>query len=613
VDDSIFGDAVWMKDLVEEDGIYRDKLSIVTSIRSGEKHLLAHTGWVKQEVRQALKKNRPIIQLGRVILGKMILGKRQGLWKEFNEDGNKISEGHYRDNIRQGPWTFWIEETCWKTSGQMVEGKREGLWTEWSKDGSKTAEGHYLNNQKEGLWTYYNLHGVEELRQTVQMVAGERQGLEKTFWDGRKIEEGHYMDNEREGLWTIWNQEGQKEEARHYLKGVLDGPVAKWHKNGQKALEGHYKNDKLWSLVGWNPDGKKNETNLVDGNGIVIVPDWQEHRKYLYRDGKEVGGYKDGKLVMKKVYEMPAGGDEIVPRQPVVKVVKVVRDVNEEKPVKLQLTKHPYVVGYGKGEESGFSGGANPGTVRFIRLEYTGGDWDQDFGIGGDKNLLMEYHRRTGHKVAKMTESRRIMQLKNFPRGKSPPMVYMTGQRNISVMPEEIKTLREYLVDKRGMLFADNGGSNHWHRQFFNLMKQVMPAVRPVPVPLDHPIHQVPYPMSFLPYVAPHGGKEAYGWTVAGRLVAYYHPGDLGDAWADGHAGLPTQSWEACCQLGINIIFYAHAEYNKWPAHLKKSGIPTESKLSIPRVPVTGEQNATNPRKPNPLTPFIDDLLDGLK
>ena len=184
----------------------------------------------------------------------------------------------------------------------------------------------------------------------------------------------------------------------------------------------------------------------MDGNGIVIVSDWDESRKYLYKEGRQVGVYKDGKLFMNKVYEMPAGGDEIVPRQP---VVKVIRDVNEEKPVKLQLTKHSYVVGYGKGEESGFSGGANPGTVRFIRLEYTGGDWDQDFGIGGDQNLLMEYHRRTGHKVAKMTESRRIMQLKNFPVGKGPPMVYMTGQRNITVTKNEDEVLREYLIDKR--------------------------------------------------------------------------------------------------------------------------------------------------------------------
>ena len=82
--------------------------------------------------------------------------------------------------------------------------------------------------------------------------------------------------------------------------------------------------------------------------------------------------------------------------------------------------------------------------------------------------------------------------------------------------------------------------------------------------------HRIPFQIPFLPYVAPHGGKDAWGWVVDGRLVAYYHPGDIGDAWSDGHAGIKTEYWELCYQLGVNIIFYAHAEYNKWLDGLKK-------------------------------------------
>jgi hypothetical protein len=95
-------------------------------------------------------------------------------------------------------------------------------------------------------------------------------------------------------------------------------------------------------------------------------------------------------------------------------------------------------------------------------------------------------------------------------------------------------------------------------------MSRVLPTVEPVRVPLDDPIHRVPYAIPFLPYVAPHGGKDAWGWKVDGRWVAYYHPGDIGDAWADGHAGVRREIWEACYQLGVNVIFYAHVEYNKW-------------------------------------------------
>ncbi|MBI1374613.1 MAG: DUF4159 domain-containing protein [Phycisphaera sp.] len=290
----------------------------------------------------------------------------------------------------------------------------------------------------------------------------------------------------------------------------------------------------------------------------------------------------------KEIYEMPAGGGEQKQLQQVVKVQKVIRKkfvinpysaivfnpppIDDVKLQLLEITKHAYTVGYGQGTGAGFAGGTNRGKVRFIRLEYDGGDWDQDMGVGADLNLLIEYGVRTGQKVAEQTESRKIVELRNFPKGKSPPMVYMTGQRSISLSKSEVEILREYLLDKHGMIFADNGGSSGWHSQFFNLMRKVLPQVEPVKVPLDDVVHRVPYAIPFLPYVAPHGGKDAWGWKVDGRWVVYYHPGDIGDAWADGHAGVKHEVWEACYQLGVNVVFYAHAEYNKWLDARGKAG-----------------------------------------
>jgi hypothetical protein len=236
--------------------------------------------------------------------------------------------------------------------------------------------------------------------------------------------------------------------------------------------------------------------------------------------------------------------------------------------VRLQLTEatsHMYAVGYGEGDGAGFAGGTKRGKVRFIRIEYTGGDWNQDFGVGSDLNMLNEYGIRTKQKINSETESRTIGQLRNFPIGKSPPFMYLTGQGSISVSDSERKILREYLLDKHGMIFCDNGGSRHFHNQFVDLMNRVLDhKVEPVPVPLDDVIHSVPYKIPFLPYVAPHGGKEALGWKVDGRWVAYYSPGDIGDAWSDDHAGVNREITEYCYQLGTNVIFYAHLEYNKW-------------------------------------------------
>ncbi|MEO8494990.1 MAG: DUF4159 domain-containing protein [Planctomycetota bacterium] len=284
----------------------------------------------------------------------------------------------------------------------------------------------------------------------------------------------------------------------------------------------------------------------------------------------------------RELYEMPAGGGEQKTIAQTVKVQKVIKKKFVINPfsaisfkvppideIKLQLTEiteHAYTVGYGEGAGAGFAGGTQLGQVRFIRLEYAGGDWDQDFGVGSDVNMLIEYGIRTKQKVAKQTESRTVGQLKNFPAEKSPPMVYLTGQRSISMSDSEIKILREYLLDKHGMIFGDNGGSGQFHNQFVGMMNRVLPNVRPSRIPLDDVIHRVPFQIPFLPYVAPHGGKDALGWRVDGRLVCYYHPGDIGDAWTDDHSGVSPEIYEACYQLGTNVIFYAHSEYSKWLA-----------------------------------------------
>ncbi|NQT39555.1 MAG: DUF4159 domain-containing protein [Planctomycetes bacterium] len=288
-----------------------------------------------------------------------------------------------------------------------------------------------------------------------------------------------------------------------------------------------------------------------------------------------------------EIYEMPAGGGQQMALAQTVRVKTIKRKKFVVNPysailfnpppiddVQLSLTEateHAYTVGYGEGAGAGFGGGTARGKVRLIRLEYTGGNWDQNFGIGGDDNMLREYGIRTRHKVADKTESRRIIQLRNFPVGKSPPLVYMTGQQNISLTNTEVKILRDFLTTKHGMLFGDNCGSRHFHNQFVAMMNRVLPGIRPVTIPLDDAIHKVPYPIAFFPYASPHGGREALGWWKDGRWLCYYHPGDIGDAWRDDHAGVRAEIWEACYQLGTNIIFYAHTEYSKWLAAQKKS------------------------------------------
>jgi hypothetical protein len=280
-----------------------------------------------------------------------------------------------------------------------------------------------------------------------------------------------------------------------------------------------------------------------------------------------------------EIYEMPAGGGQQKTVAQTVRIQKVIRKkyivnpfsaikfevppIDEIKLQLLEVTAHQYVIGYGEGAGAGFAGGTSKGKVRLIRLEYDGGDWDLNHGPGGDENMLFEYGMLTQQKVSEKAESRRISQLAGFPAEKSPPVVFLTGQKSLSVSNNEAKILREYLIDKHGMIFASSG-SAHFHNQFIATMNRVLPDVRPVPIPLDDTIHRVPFAVPFLPYVVPHGGKEALGWSMDGRWLVYYHPGDISDAWSDGHAGVSPDIYNSCYQLGANVINYGHMEYAKW-------------------------------------------------
>lgn len=291
-----------------------------------------------------------------------------------------------------------------------------------------------------------------------------------------------------------------------------------------------------------------------------------------------------------KPYELPGGGgQDMMPRS--VRIHKVIAPKFVINPYSsiiinvppidtvnlklLEVTKGLYEVGQGgegtgggglgrgSGTGSGFGSGTGSGKVRFIRLKHSDRHWDKNFGIGGDLNMLIEYAARTGHKVADNTEAIEVSQLAAFPARQSPPLVYVTGSQTFLLSQNEKRILRQYLLERHGMVLGDNLGGRGFHNQFLTMMREVT-GVQETTIPRDDYIHRRPYPLPALPIVVAHGGTIPLGWKVDGRWVAYYHPGALSDAWRDDHAGIKREFYEACYQLGVNIVFYAHVELDKW-------------------------------------------------
>ena len=214
--------------------------------------------------------------------------------------------------------------------------------------------------------------------------------------------------------------------------------------------------------------------------------------------------------------------------------------------------------GPGKG---GWPNGMENAKVRFIRLEYRGGDWDQDMGVGADYNLLIQFHKLTSFKIADNTEHLAIPRLRRFPRHRGPPFVFITGSGNISVTRKEVMTLRWYCMEEGGMVFADNGGGT-FNSSFRSLMRRAFPELEWVDIASDDILFSQPY---VFPGGAPplwhHSGNRAMGLKYNGRWICFYHQGDLNDAWKTGHSGASEGHAMQAYRLGVNIINYAFNQY----------------------------------------------------
>lgn len=237
-----------------------------------------------------------------------------------------------------------------------------------------------------------------------------------------------------------------------------------------------------------------------------------------------------------------------------------------------EVTANEYKIGQGDGPgPAGYAAGREGARFVFVRVRYDGGNWDFNMRNGADENMTKEFGRRAHMPVSNIPQDVTFAELGRYIKGRSPPLVFMCGSYAFRYNAREVKAVREYLLENRGMIFADNGG-NEFHRAFMAFMQQVLPEVAPVQVVDDDPVYQAPYPLNGCPPLWAHSGSRALGWKKDGRFVVYYHQGSLSDAWKDTHGGTSAESAEQAYQLGVNIFAQTLASYSEWKMSVDGKG-----------------------------------------
>ena len=70
-------------------------------------------------------------------------GKKDGLWTEWYENGQKRYEKTIKDGEIDGLWTNWYINGQKMTERTFEDGELDGLWTEWYENGQKRYEKTY--------------------------------------------------------------------------------------------------------------------------------------------------------------------------------------------------------------------------------------------------------------------------------------------------------------------------------------------------------------------------------------------------------------------------------------------------------------------------------------
>src|SRR4051794_15149195 len=172
-----------------------------------------------------------------------------------------------------------------------------------------------------------------------------------------------------------------------------------------------------------------------------------------------------------------------------------------------EVTANEYKVGQGEGNgPAGYAAGREGVRFSFVRARYEGGNWDLNLRNGSDENMTKEFGKRAHMPVSTIPLDASLPELGNYVKGRAPPVVFMCGSNNFRIEPRDVKGVRNYLLENRGMIFADNGG-NQFHNAFLRLMSLALPEVKAVEIPDDDPIYQAPYPLNGCPPLWAHSGN----------------------------------------------------------------------------------------------------------
>jgi len=205
--------------------------------------------------------------------GKMdTLGNRQGEWKLYNESGNTMALGKYKDNKKDGYWKYYYLSGQLFEEGNYINNLPNGEWIWYYQTGEIMLIENFNNGIKEGL--SYELSIKGDTIAKGEYVEGTKNG--KWFYKiGDEYSIGKYYYNLKSGEWLhYYYPEMIKKNICNYQEGELAGKYISWYMNKRIQSTGNYSNgQKSGKWYYYLPDGALDYNAEYINGEIVKVND----------------------------------------------------------------------------------------------------------------------------------------------------------------------------------------------------------------------------------------------------------------------------------------------------------------------------------------------------
>lgn len=228
-----------------------------------------------------------------------------GEWKMWDEAGNLIGAGEYRNDNREGEWfrlhtgkdaemfsdmPYTEFKAPFRSEATFQNGKLQGKWIITDSEGRVASESDYVDGVREGVtkWNYAS----GKLMREASFHSGLIDGFIRTYdADSTLIEEEKYEQGHKIAMKVEYNEAGQKiwEAMFMHAQLVIDqdvdwwnarpatfktegedvkhGLATGWHANGQMRIQGVYDHDQPnGQFTWWYENGQEEVTgNFKDG------------------------------------------------------------------------------------------------------------------------------------------------------------------------------------------------------------------------------------------------------------------------------------------------------------------------------------------------------------